>query len=304
MDSTSIEKNLASEGERGAVWDVRPFQLVSLLDMKKYYLVALQNLASIIVGLYDNPLGGIEKSFSANGKDVITTEHAAKFNEALNQHERHVKYTGLKQSLKYINTMRGKLATNEYKYGQYEADVEILQDRENHELEDIVFGFIPAELAPYYQQKELFGAQVNANFPSAAQDIKEAGNCYAHGNDTAAVFHLMRVLEYGLRALAKKLRISFKTKKGAIIPIDLQEWGNIIGAIETKIDAMKTRRKSRQKAEDLQFYSEAAKEFRYFKDAWRNYVMHTKAMYDPHDAAKVMEHVKEFMQHIATRLKE
>lgn len=114
----------------------------------------------------------------------------------------------------------------------------------------------------------------------------------------------MRVLEYGLRTLAKRLRATIKTKKGTIIPLDLQEWGNIIGAIEDKIEAMKQRRKDRQKAEDLQFFSEAAKEFRYFKDAWCNHVMHTKASYDPHDAAKVMEHVKEFMQHIATRLEE
>jgi hypothetical protein len=269
--------------------------------MKKYFLVALQNLAIIRYGLYDEIVG--METFP-NDNDVISTDHAEGFRKALIEHGKHLRYFNLKHSHKYLKIIWSKLTKDDYKYGEYEKDLDNLQQWEESELEDIVVGFIPADLVPYYQQDELFGAEVNSKFPSAVDDIKEAGNCYSHGNNTASVFHLMRILEYGLRALAKQLMVTFKTKQGTSIPIDLQEWGNIIGAIENKIDDMKSRRKSRQKAEDLQFYSEAAKEFRYFKDAWRNHVMHTKASYDSHDAAKVMEHVKEFMQHISTRLQE
>jgi hypothetical protein len=150
----------------------------------------------------------------------------------------------------------------------------------------------------------LFGERVNENFPSAVEDIKEAGNCYAHGNYTATVFHLMRVVEHGLRALARQLRVTFKSKTGASIPMELQQWEVIIGKIESKIDDISKRPKSKRKSEDLQFYSEAAKEFRYFKEAWRNHVSHSRVIYDKHDAAKVIEHVRDFMQHISTRVRE
>jgi cell fate (sporulation/competence/biofilm development) regulator YlbF (YheA/YmcA/DUF963 family) len=253
----------------------------------------------IVVGLYDNPLGGPAKSFEAAGSDdLVSLEHVTKFKEALNAHEKHVKYLELKQSLKYIETIRQNLAKSDYKYGDYEQDVEILQGRENHELEDIVFGFIPADKAAYFQNKELFGADVNAKFQSAAKDIQEAGNCHAHGNYTASVFHLMRVLEIALHVLANAVGVTFPAA------IELENWKNIIDKIDSAIKAQEQLPKSTQKSEDLQFYSEAAKEFRYFKDAWRNHVSHSRVDYEVHDATKIMEHVKDFMQHLATKLKE
>jgi hypothetical protein len=47
----------------------------------------------------------------------------------------------------------------------------------------------------------LFGPKVAAAFPSqeATYEIQETGSCLALGRNTAAVFHLMRVLEKGLR---------------------------------------------------------------------------------------------------------
>src|SRR4051794_4802873 len=49
---------------------------------------------------------------------------------------------------------------------------------------------------------EIMGAEVKAAFPSAMPDVLEVGNCLAAECNTAAVFHLMRVAEVGLRALA------------------------------------------------------------------------------------------------------
>jgi hypothetical protein len=72
--------------------------------------------------------------------------------------------------------------------------------------------FIPPNLVEYLEQEKLFGDAVYENFPSARGDIRDAGNCLAAGLNTAAVFHLMRVVELGLRALAKKLHVK-KVKK-------------------------------------------------------------------------------------------
>jgi hypothetical protein len=108
----------------------------------------------------------------------------------------------------------------------------------------------------------------------------------------------MGILQYGLYALADELKVEFKT------PIELENWKNIIEPIEKRIKAIENDPKSKQKDDDLKFYSQAAVQFRYFKDAWRNHVCHLRQQYDIHQAQSVLQHVTDFMETISTRLRE
>ena len=51
---------------------------------------------------------------------------------------------------------------------------------------------------------EFYGPGVVESFSSAVGDMEEAVKCYSRGCSTASVFHLMRVMETGVRALGKK----------------------------------------------------------------------------------------------------
>lgn len=105
----------------------------------------------------------------------------------------------------------------------------------------------------------------------------------------------MRVLEHGLRALAKDVGKAF----------DVQNWQNIIDQIESEIRTQgKTLPVGPAKSERLRFLSEAAKEFSFFKDGWRNYVSHGRAAYDEHQARMVMDHVRTFMNGLSALLSE
>lgn len=104
----------------------------------------------------------------------------------------------------------------------------------------------------------------------------------------------MRALEKGLISLAREVSVPYETA----------QWHNIIESIASKVEAMKTLPHGTHKIEEQQFYSEAAKEFMYFKDAWRNHVMHSRRTYDFGQAVKVLAHVADFMAHIAQRLHE
>lgn len=138
-------------------------------------------------------------------------------------------------------------------------------------------------------------AQVLSSFPSAQKDIIASVDLWALGHSTASVFHFMRILEHGLRALAKDLGINF----------DIQNWQNVIDQIEAAIrQAGKNLPRGQGKIDRLQFLSEAAKEFTYFKDGWRNYVSHNRAIYDEHQASSVLEHVKAFMTVLSSQLSE
>src|SRR5262249_39536541 len=75
------------------------------------------------------------------------------------------------------------------------------------ELTQLTCFRISAEDAKYFTDRRLFGEEVATKFVPANQDIEEAGKCLALSRGTATVFHLMRVMEAGLKALAKPLGI-------------------------------------------------------------------------------------------------
>lgn len=136
---------------------------------------------------------------------------------------------------------------------------------------------------------------VGQSFPSALTDIRAGVDLWALGHSTACVFHFMRVLEHGLRALAKDAGKNF----------EFQNWQNIIDQIEAEVRSLgKSLPKGVEKTERLKFLSEAAKEFVYFKDGWRNHVAHGRGHYDEHQARSIMEHVKTFMTVLSSRLSE
>lgn len=154
------------------------------------------------------------------------------------------------------------------------------------------FLMIPADRREFYEQTQpCFGGSVAMVFPEASQDIAAASRCLALDEWTAMVFHLMRVLEHGLHALASVVGLD-KSKT------ELENWKNIIDQIEQKIREMEGGKKSLQKSDRLAALSAAAVQFRYFKDAWRNHVSHSRVSYDSH-AISIWSHVKEFMGHVA-----
>ncbi len=163
----------------------------------------------------------------------------------------------------------------------------------NAEMSTHLFMRIFPERAKFYEQPALFGQQVNDCFPSASRDIRAAGSCYATDRNTACVMHLMRILELGLNVLATQFSISFSR----------ENWENIINDVEKAISVRYEKgkptidKKGWQK--DRDFYAEAAKDFRYFKNAWRNHAMHVHEHYDPLEALSVLDHVKTFMDHLA-----
>jgi len=162
------------------------------------------------------------------------------------------------------------------------------------ELAAQLFLLVRSERREFYEQvpEGLFGSLVASVFGDANKDISAAGRCYAVEEWTACVFHCMRVLEYGLRMMAVRFNVPFHT----------DSWHTVLQGIEKEITSLrnKTGLTDRDRLE-ITYYSEAATQFRHFKDAWRNHVSHARVSYDENEARTVLVHVREFMQHLATR---
>jgi hypothetical protein len=154
------------------------------------------------------------------------------------------------------------------------------------------FLIVDPQKLKYYDQPALFGSQVQAAFLDASFDIRETGDCFATDHFTASVFHAMRTLELGLRAFAGHLRLDK-------VFVDTAQWHNVIEKIEAEIRRRQQLMKGDPQRAQLDFYSAAASQFFYLKEAWRNHVSHSRKNYGEPEAERVLMHANDFMKALA-----
>lgn len=178
------------------------------------------------------------------------------------------------------------------------------------------FLYVNPDRAKYLQvfaskEEPIFGSKVWGAFPAARFDIQEAGNCLAAECNTAAVFHLMRAVEWGLRALCvnlgfRKLRTrNKKTGKVTYIALGWTDWKIILDQLNERV-ATRISKTNRGPKKQLyqEFYLPALQDIEATKDAWRNHVMHTRREYTRNEAADTLDRVKRLMELLATRVQE
>ena len=171
------------------------------------------------------------------------------------------------------------------------------------ELRHKQFAFVPTNKAEFFERDDLFGVAVKeATSDEINTEIKAAGNCLAADLNTAAVFHLMRVVEYAMRATVIHLHLPIGD-----IPIEHAEWKTLIELIEKEVRRKRavydrSEPKKREDFEDCKFYRMVADECFAFKEIWRNNVMHTQGTYSAPAALGVFERVRDFMQRLANRI--
>lgn len=201
---------------------------------------------------------------------------------------------GLPESAKHIVRVLNRLQEKtDYNYFSIHLD-DIREGIIDEGREHSVL-IVPPERSKLFFEEPNPWDQVNAAFPSAADDIASVLLCYMYDENTASVFHSMRILETGLRIFAEALNVSFGT----------EVWHVVLDQIESEIRELERNwPKGKNKTEFLQFYSTAAKEFRYFKDGWRNYVSHNLTRYDAPQALSTLTHVRDFMTQLSSRFSE
>jgi hypothetical protein len=274
-------------GSNDAV-ECRPGKPWSLWDMLRIYaqdyieLGARTEAARIVFIVNENQGGVPQQEFSEEAKTGLKGDLEAML--------RHCKQLDLPISVELISRRIDDLPGTRREF-------EVLLETLNTEIKSKLFLFVPQHRAKYYEL--VLQSTITNAFPTASKEIVAAGNCLAAGFYTAAVFHSMRAAEIGMRVLGHELGVSFPDK-----PLELAEWQNILDQADSKIVAMKSLPRGTHKDEELKFYSQAAVQFRYFKDAWRVHVAHARETYEESLALKVFNHTVEFFDTLATRLKE
>jgi hypothetical protein len=168
------------------------------------------------------------------------------------------------------------------------------------EIDKKKFHRIADDRSDFVDNDLLFGANVWGAFPSAREDLKASGNCLAAECHSAAVFHLMRVAEIGLRGLAFDRRIRIPKNR----PVELATWEAIIKELEAAEDEIRTFPQTLAREAQFDFYHGALMQFRAFKNVFRNQIMHTRKTFDRLRAESIFNQVKAFMDTLASRITE
>lgn len=143
----------------------------------------------------------------------------------------------------------------------------------------------------------LFGSAVGVKFPSITYDLSEGGKCMALGRSTAAVFHLLRCLEAGIRAIARCLAIPDPTTGYG------RNWGQILKDVKAAMDGRWPNNASRM-AGDGKLFEALYGSLAAIKSPYRDTTMHLDEKYTEDEARYIFEMVKGLMIQIAERMDE
>lgn len=203
---------------------------------------------------------------------------------------------GLLLSAEYAKRMEKRytddLAEDQYATRHIERDFTELRSRFEDELKARLILYIPPERASYLNDALSGWPTVVGAYPEMAGDITEASKSLAVARYTASVFHLMRVMEFGVRRFASRCKATINTDR---------PWGAILNDVNGVIGKMPTKTKVQKNKHER--YSRLYVHLDHVRLAWRNNTMHPKETYTEEEAIDVYGNVRAFMKNLSTIIK-
>jgi hypothetical protein len=144
----------------------------------------------------------------------------------------------------------------------------------------------------------LLGPNFKTTFASAVYEIDEAGKCHTLGRSTACVFHLMRAMEIGIRAISRSLGIPEPVKGND------RNWGQILIKIKSEMDRRNALTPPQWQMGDRELFASAYASLDAVRVAWRNTTMHVENKYTEDEAEHIFVTVRGFMKKLAGRMDE
>ncbi len=275
-----------------------PRRLINLADMIKFlasgFVESLNELGDFKhLSLEAVKKGGYQE-LSSNAKSIIQN--------VLDRLSKSLKLLELVTSLDRLAAINrrliglGGLAQSQCTSQVIADDIEALQHSIWFEISDISLLFIPTDKRKYFESPHHFGSTVYSFFENARQEIKEAGNCFTAELYTACVLHCVRVVEFGMREMAEKL------KAGKASALKYSEWGKVIDKMESKLQKIKGKKRGIEKSGQFDLYGRAISDCKALLET-RNRVCHARDPFIESEALTTMKRTKEFMEIVCKILK-
>jgi len=138
-------------------------------------------------------------------------------------------------------------------------------------------------------------------FPSAKREVETGLDCYAFGDLSGCVFHMMRIAELGLRAIARERGIK---KVGRNKPLEWGTWKEVSDAIRKQIDQIKGKPAGSGRDAALAFYETALDKMRLMQALYRDPTMHFRENYSQGETYDAVFNTNSFMNVLVDKLDE
>lgn len=194
---------------------------------------------------------------------------------------------GLRVTAQALQEVITQIEYGAVSFGEMRARATETVNTLRHELSTILLLGIDPDKEKYFQEIQPFGVLAASGFPQLGTDIEEAAKCLALDRGTATVFHLMRVMEEGLKYVGSLLGIPYAPS-----------WESYITQIGIEI-GKKHKHKTVKWKRDEPFFKEILGNLEAIKIAWRNPTMHIVRTYSPSEAEDVFKAVNTLMMRLA-----
>lgn len=281
----------------------RPYRLVSLWDMITIQLRDLIEAASKTAQMYQLLItlegAGISKAGAISATTLAPVLAAAEY---VSRTAKDADLDATQASADRLVTCITEIKEKHNTTGKIPRDQETIRLLESYvaqlnttlqdQLQARMTLLLSAHECRLFDPREpLFGDDVFNRFAIANDDIAEAGKCLGLGRGTATVFHLMRIMEAGLKALGNELGIPYAPS-----------WESYISQMQKLLDTKNYANLTPDQKAKRPFYQEILSDLISVKTAWRNPTMHIVRSYDISQARVAFDAVCGFMQHLAKEL--
>jgi hypothetical protein len=160
------------------------------------------------------------------------------------------------------------------------------------ELGAMKIGVIPREKNIYCDPEWLIDSLIYLKYPDTVDEFQRAGRCFAFGENTACIFHLMRVTEFYLAKVGDSLGVPFN-------PLN---WGAIGNHITKEMEKKYLTKTTDWKAKEP-FYAEILTDIQAISRGHRNPALHElEKKYDEREALYMLVVIQGFATHVASKL--
>jgi hypothetical protein len=291
IDGEQPQDGAAEQFRPGRLWSL--WDLMYPLDARRTFTAvgALVRIKAVVEAIKNPPTGNAHDTMTPSTRMTVE-EHMGTLMVALSNVSAPVTLEGCKE----LQEKLGK--DKKFTYEDLMVSCEELHKRLMIELSANVFLSLDSEMIKYFKPAyPLFGDEFANRFATdGAFELDEAAKCLALKRPTAAVFHLMRVMEIGIRSLAKCLSVPDPIKPAE------RNWGIILNHIRDGIEK-KWPTSADRATGDGPLFEELCASLDAVKNPWRNSTMHVKK-YTDDEAEHIFIAVKEFMEKLASRCDE
>jgi hypothetical protein len=186
-------------------------------------------------------------------------------------------------------------------YGTLAHEIDELFNAVERDARDEFFCHYQKERIGWLQRMPMEWESVFKAFKSARPEIEAGIDCFALGHNAACVFHMCRVGEIGLRAIARERGIKNVRKD---VPLEWGTWGQVFAAIEAALKAIRQKPTGPKKDVALTFYDTILSDLHAIQSLYRDRTMHFRKSYDDGEAQTAMLRARELMKTLASKLTE